>query len=201
MNYFERFTKKKKLIWMSSYIISDLLLIAIFHYMAPRKFNLFFFQMIIADGISLILFILFFQLKNIFLYITSLVYSPMVRFFLQYSFVFFAKLIYLSPKTIIEIYSVYTFIAITPFLYKIITKTNDFTIYSKLATKLFFITMGINAIHRAFLTIIANISLDLIWIFRLIILVLIEIIIIISFVIWIGYTKLDRKNKGISDKI
>ncbi len=81
MNYFERFTKKKKLIWMSSYIISDLLLIAIFHYMAPRKFNLFFFQMIIADGISLILFILFFQLKNIFLYITSLVYSPMVRFF------------------------------------------------------------------------------------------------------------------------
>ncbi len=96
---------------------------------------------------------------------------------------FFAKLIYLSPKTIIEIYSVYTFIAITPFLYKIITKTNDFTIYSKLATKLFFITMGINAIHRAFLTIIANISLDLIWIFRLIILVLIEIIIIISFVI------------------
>lgn len=199
MNYFERFTKKKKLIFMSSYIILDLFLITLFLYKAPQHFKLFIIQMIIADVISIISFILFFQLKNIYLYIVAVLFSPLLRFCMQLSFVLFAKLIIITPKTIIEVYCIYFFIAISPLVYKFIAKSNDFKYYSKLVTKLIFLTLGIHAIYKAYTIFITKTNLNFIWNLRIIIILLIEIIIIISFVISIykDFDNIIEKQKEI----
>lgn len=191
MNYFERFTKKKMLIWMSSYIVLDLILTPIFYYFALNQFRLFFIQMIIVDIISTIFLILFFQFKNIYLYIVAFLFSPFLRFCMQLSFMFFAKMFYFSPRTIIYIYLMYTFIAISPLVYKNLAKSNDFTYYTKVSSKLFNTSIAFLFIYKFFHSIFIKIHIYINWYLFIIILVLIEIAFIIVFVVSI-YKNLDN---------